>query len=413
MFYRKEVLEHSSQSTAIGVVLLRSPRLVWALVSLSVAFTVAVIALLVLVDYTKHISTSGSLQPDKGLAQVTVFQAGIVSSRKVQEGQHVQRGQVLFSISGERVTKLGESAAASINSLHQRQQNYQVELDNLNRLDREQREALQQRLHDLQVQRTELLREQDFQTRRVESAKALLARYQLLAKSGFAPALQVQEKSDGLLDQQSHLSNLERSGIDLQSQINSVRADILAQPRKNATQRADVERSLFSLQQDISETETHREIVIVAPISGVVTAIQATDGQAVASGQTLAAIVPEHSYLQAWFYAPSSAIGFVKVGQRVQLRYAAFPYQKFGQYDGTVIEVARSAQPIAGVTESRLATYEPQYKVTVRPDKQTVLAYGRQEPLQPDMKVEGDVLADRRKIIEWIFEPLLAIKGKF
>ncbi|UTH74972.1 HlyD family secretion protein [Chromobacterium sp. IIBBL 290-4] len=365
-------------------------------------------------DYTRRIPAHGSLQPDLGLAQAAPLQAGVVVTRLVREGQLVTRGQPLFTVSAERVTKLGETTAESLLSLRKRQDNFRAELGNLARLNGEQMAALRQKLQDLETQRKQLETEHALQRSRVQSAQAQLARYQALGQSGFAPPQQVQERSDALLDQQARLAALERTATDLGAQINAARSDIQAQPSRYDTQKSDIERSLYGLQQEQGETESRRELTVVAPIAGIITSLQATEGQAVVAGQALASIVPARSRLQAWFYAPSSAIGFVRPGQRVQLRYAAFPYQKFGQYEGTVLEVSRSAQPGTALRADPAAVnQDPLYRVTVQPDKQSVLAYGRQEPLQADMLVEADILVDKRRIIEWIFEPLLAIKGKF
>ena len=53
-------------------------------------------------------------------------------------------------------------------------------------------------------------------------------------------------------------------------------------------------------------------------------------------------LVPAGARLEARLYGPSRAIGFVRPGQRVLLRYEAFPHQKFGQYEGVVRSVSRS-----------------------------------------------------------------------
>jgi membrane fusion protein len=55
---------------------------------------------------------------------------------------------------------------------------------------------------------------------------------------------------------------------------------------------------------------------------------------------------------------------------------------------------------------------EPLYRIKARLDTQAIAAYGRLEPLQPGMQVEADILLDRRRLIEWIFEPLLGLAGR-
>ena len=69
----------------------------------------------------------------------------------------------------------------------------------------------------------------------------------------------------------------------------------------------------------------------------------ATLGQAVSPSQLLAVIQPDGAALQVHLFAPSRAVGFIRPDERVNLRYQAFPYQKFGQQEGRVRSVAHTA----------------------------------------------------------------------
>jgi membrane fusion protein len=55
---------------------------------------------------------------------------------------------------------------------------------------------------------------------------------------------------------------------------------------------------------------------------------------------------------------------------------------------------------------------EPFYRITVTLARQTVTAYGKVELLKPGMLLEADVLGEKRRLIEWVFEPLYSLKGK-
>jgi membrane fusion protein len=57
-------------------------------------------------------------------------------------------------------------------------------------------------------------------------------------------------------------------------------------------------------------------------------------------------------------------------------------------------------------------TREPLYRIKARVDSQSILAYGREEPLQAGMQLEADIQLDRRRLIEWVFEPLLSLAGR-
>lgn len=89
------------------------------------------------------------------------------------------------------------------------------------------------------------------------------------------------------------------------------------------------------------------------------------------------------------------------------MRYRAFPYQKFGQHLGRVRDVSRSAVSPGEVSRHLGQDIkEPRYRVIVALDGQSVLAYGQEEMLRPGMTLDADILLDRRRLIEWVLEPL-------
>jgi membrane fusion protein len=45
-------------------------------------------------------------------------------------------------------------------------------------------------------------------------------------------------------------------------------------------------------------------------------------------------------------------------------------------------------------------------------ESQTVQAYGEPRGLLPGMAVEADVLGERRRLYEWVLEPLYALAGR-
>jgi membrane fusion protein len=115
--------------------------------------------------------------------------------------------------------------------------------------------------------------------------------------------------------------------------------------------------------------------------------------------------------MQAHLLAPSSAIGFIQPGERVLLRYSAFPYQKFGEYGGTVVSVshaALSADEVQGLMSGAPPTGQagPFYRVIVEPDAQSVKIYGETRAVPASMQVQAYALLDRRPLYQWILSPL-------
>jgi membrane fusion protein len=56
---------------------------------------------------------------------------------------------------------------------------------------------------------------------------------------------------------------------------------------------------------------------------------------------------------------------------------------------------------------------EPLYRVRVTLARQTVTAYGIDEPLKAGAVVDASVLLERRRLYEWALEPLYTITGHF
>ena len=185
-------------------------------------------------------------------------------------------------------------------------------------------------------------------------------------------------------------------------------------PAQGQTSKAGFQREMAQLEQERVQTQASGALVVKAPVEGVVATQVVKPGQAVQAGQPLMTLLPGDGRLEAELLVPSRAIGFIEPGDRVLLRYQAFPYQKFGHQEGRVSAISRSALS-AGEVEALIGSArqgEPPYRITVSLAQQAITAYGKQEALKPGMLVDADVLGERRTIIEWVSEPLYSLVGK-
>ena len=327
---------------------------------------------------------------------------------------------MLFILSAERLTDAGGGVAgaqsAILEQLQRRRSSLHDELSRQRLVTETQLAASSRRLADLQAESAQLGRELATQAAREASMQTQLRRFEDLAGQSFMSPLALQQKRDELLEQTARTQALERSRMALQREAASVSAELRQIPLRGEQQLAELQRSLAALQQDVAGTEANRQIVVAAPKDGTVTAILADRGQ-MSSTQPLATLLPRDSALQAHLYAPSRAVGFIEPGQTVRIRYAAYPYQKFGQYEGKVEQVARSALAAAELPPQLAALAqqvpgEGLYRITVALSTPTVTAYGKAQPLTAGMQLEADVMQDARRLIEWVFEPLVSLHGK-
>jgi len=199
--------------------------------------------------------------------------------------------------------------------------------------------------------------------------------------------------------------------MELEQRIFSLKQQLREQPLNTLNQQREIERKLADVEQSLAENESHRAIIIPATSAGVVGTMLAKTGQVVNTGQPLLYLLPENSTLQAKLMVSSRAIGFINPGQEVILRYEAYPYQKFGVQRGKVAEVSTatlSPQEVMSLTGNN-NVQEKLYQVTVNLDRQDISLYGKTEPLRSGIKLEADFLIEKRRIIEWAFEPLYAL----
>jgi membrane fusion protein len=161
----------------------------------------------------------------------------------------------------------------------------------------------------------------------------------------------------------------------------------------------------------ISEMEVLRAMEpfdIVAPASGIATAIVVADGHNIADSRPLFSILPADGKLQVELFLPSSSIGFVQEGQSVRLLLDAFPYQRFGTVEGIVSELTSSVI-LPGGSENLVRADQPVYRVTVELMTDSIWAYGREQFLQPGMLLKANIVLEDRTILTWLLEPLLSV----
>ena len=416
--FRREALEAKSNAF-LGTTVLRPPFSFSAWAGISAMLASALIAFLIFGEYTKRTRVIGITAPEFGIIKLMAPQPGIVIERNVKEGQSVKAGEVLFVLSAERMTAsvngIAGAQTAMLDQLRVRRESLRDELVRQRTLIEQQSTQMARRLADLRVEAEESQREVVTLQARTASSETQARRLEDLARQGFMSALAVQQKREETLDQQARLQALQRNRFALEREAASLAADLRQLPLRGEQQAAEISRSIASIEQELAATEASRQIMVTAPQDGSVTAILADKGQMVGN-QPLLTLLPTGGTLEAHLFAPSKAVGFVEPGQSVRVRYAAYPYQKFGQYHGTVTHVSRSALagnelPLQLAPMAQQASTDGLYKITVALAQASVTAYGKPQPLTAGMQLEADVLQDTRSLIEWVFEPLVSLRG--
>lgn len=406
----RDAAQKGCLTKTVGEIVMVRPLSFAVLTAIAAAMTLLLLCFAVFGSYTKRATVTGYLAPDRGLLRVHPAQGGTILSKDVQEGQAVKKGDRLYVLSAERQSGKGDGVQESISRfVASRRQSLQDELEQTRQLQRDQIDALDKRVDALSAEQASLAQQIAGQQARIKLAREAAGRATKLQSQGFFSRDMAQQKQAELLDQRDRLQTLERARIGIDRDLQAAHNEQTSLPIAQRNQLAQIERQIANTTQEFAESESKRELAITAPYSGIATAVTADPGQAVDTAKPLLSIIPEGAVMQAHLYAPSRAIGFIRPGNTVLLRYQAYPYQKFGHARGTVLSISRSAMSGDEMPATR---GEALYRITVSLSSQTMKAYGQAYSLQPGMLVDADILLEQRKLYEWALEPLFSLTGK-
>ena len=412
--FRPEALA-AQQTSALGRILLFTPRISTFLVVFICLVTVLLILFVIFGSYTRKATVYGELVPVQGVIKVYPPQSGRVESIAVQHGAKVRKGEVLLRINSALDTAGGDTQARVLQALQVQRETLS---DNLARNRAAQKEYVAQMAarRDTLAAQAEMLAAQEklLASRRALAAKNE-ARYQRLMKQDYVTREAYEGQMQERLSLDVQLQQLKRERNSAQQQLLALANEETQQNDSFAREAHELSRQQAQVEAQIAETESRQEIVLRAPQDGIVSALLVEVGQQAQAGQPLLALVPQEARYEANLYALSHNMGFVHPGQTVYLRYGAYPYQKFGQYAAQVRDVAKTAAPLNELTDTAFPALQNQsaYRIRAELAQDFILAYGEKQPLMAGMQFEADIVQDRRRIYEWMVEPLFSIREKW
>jgi hemolysin D len=244
--------------------------------------------------------------------------------------------------------------------------------------------------------------------------------YEKLVKDGFAGALMGSDK---------HRERLEKEQ-ELQTQgflIESARAGVAQSEKKMAqidsdyrrqlhVERNEVQNQFDKLQQELAKQEHKQDLLeLKAPKDGIVKDLAThTEGTVVQPGTILLTLVPRDETLMAEVWVSNEDIGFVRQGQPVKLKFAAFPFQKYGLIEGSIERVSADAADSssgnnAGTQGDSGATKKSQpllYKALVRLHDMALEQDGQRYPLSAGMQANAEIWLGDRTVMEYLLSPV-------
>jgi hemolysin D len=414
----------------------------------AVMYTVAtLLALLLLWAAIGHLdivaSAEGKLVPESYLKLVQPADAGIVKEILVHEGERVSAGQVLLRLDAQDAqadaSRIGTDLA--LRSLQLRRIDAELNgtplrgqpddpLEMFRQVEAQYRERHQTYLDSLGQVEEQLRKTQ----RDYDSGNAVLSKlqqtnpilkaqseaYSGLGGEGYVPKVTVSDKQrayienqQDLIAQQSTVEGLSAGVREADQQVRQTRSKYRSDLEN---ERVEANGEYQKLQQDLAK-QTHRSslLELKAPQAGIVKDLAThTIGTVVSTGTVLLSIVPEQEALVAEILIRNDDVGFVHPRQRVKIKLAAYPFQKYGLLDGQILQVwpdasdANSANGKNSGSNDAASSSESVtgFKALVGLDRQTLSSAGESLNLVAGMQVIAEIREGRRTVLQYLLSPL-------
>lgn len=205
------------------------------------------------------------------------------------------------------------------------------------------------------------------------------------------------EQERTLVAEKERLSEIDASRIEAERESRQFYAEtrrVWLDKLHEAEQRAS------SLSQEFIKATSRGDFMrLTAPVDGTVQQLAVhTIGGVVTPAQPLMTIVPTDSPIEVEAYLSNQDIGFVRSGQKVEVKIETFSFTKYGTVDGEVISVSSDA-----IKDEKLGLV---FATRVRLDKNTLLVDGTHLRLSPGMAVTVEIKTTQRRVVEYFLDPL-------
>ena len=411
--FRQEAIDNL-KTRWLGQALLIGKYPAWLIILATFLFITLLLLVIVFCDYTRRISVQGEVISLPRAVNVFSPGQGFISHAWKQAGEQVKKGDYLYEIDIAQVTHAGN---VSENSLRATEEQTAIIKGIIEKLEENKAATLAQ----MQQQLGQYESAYGHTKSLVESAKKGMAdmkstmdNYAEYKRRGLINNDQMTNQRYQYYQQQSVYQSLNSQLIQQSLQMTSLNGEMITRATDFDNQISQRRYELSDLQRRLGEMDATGTLIVSAPVEGKVESLSVTQGQMVNSGDSLAPIVPAESqgyFLVLWL--PNSSIPYVKVGDDINVRYEAFPFEKFGQFAGKILSISGvpvSPQELSSYSNSPqlqpTGKVEPFYKVIIDISHDQRLS---SLTLTTGMKVQAMVFMEKRPLYQWMISPFYDI----
>ncbi|HDX4902429.1 TPA: HlyD family secretion protein [Klebsiella michiganensis] len=409
--YRKEAIEYKKIHWK-GKALLLAGIPAWLVTLLASLFLIALVLSLIFCTFTQRIDVRGEVITLPHSVNVFAPQQGFVVNQHVKVGDIVNKGQPLYELDVSRNTINGNVSAAQIEVINEKIANAEDIISKLMRNKSETLTALEKQIKTTSVSLAETNRM--LATTQVGLNKMFTnsSSYDKYLKDGLITKDQYNYQHSLYFQQQSAYQSLVTQKMQLESQLTQTNSDKITKAADFDNQISSQHNQINDYKNQLVESNANGNLIIKATTNGKIESLAVTKGQMVENGSSLAQIKPIGDieyYLILWL--PNNTIPYVKPGDTINIRYDAFPADKFGQFPGKVISISSvpaSRQEMAEYTNVNNGTSQQElalYKAIIKIKDKTFNYNGKTLTLSNGLKAQAVVFLEERPLYMWMFTP--------
>ncbi|HGM5806147.1 TPA: HlyD family secretion protein [Serratia marcescens] len=389
----------------------------WLTAGICLFFFIAFLTFAIAGTYTRRVNVTGEISTYPRAANVYSAVQGVVVKQFVTEGQMITAGAPIYQIDVSKSTHSGvvsDNQRRDINS--QQARIAQI----ISRLESSKQTTItmlekQKAQYTAAFSRSTVILERAQEGIRI--AKENMENYRHYQTKGLINKDQLTNQVALYYQQHNNLLSLSGQNEQNALQITALESRIQTQAAEFDNQIYQMELQRYELQKELLNIDAGGAIVIRALADGRVDSLSVTVGQMVNIGDSLLQLLPqdiEHYALVLW--VPNDAIPYITAGDKVNVRYDAFPAEKFGQFAGTVSVISKvPASPqemltYQGAPKAALTAAVPYYKVIVMPEKQAIAYDGKRLSLENGMTAQSTLFLEKRTIYQWMLSPFYDMK---
>ena len=228
--------------------------------------------------------------------------------------------------------------------------------------------------------------------------------FKQLVDQGFVSSHATQDKTRERIEFQRDLLIQRARLVEAQanaSEMERTKASFIFETQRNLNDRYAQAVTKFNLLNSDNTKAIQREYQtqLVAPVDGVIQQLAVhTVGAVVTSAQPLMIVVPDSPTVTAEVAIANQDIGFVSVGQPVEVKLETFAYTKYGTVSAVVEVVTADA-----VTDEKRGSY---YPAILTLSKKDMLIDGKRVNLSPGMNITAEIKTGQRRVIEFLLSPV-------